>query len=694
MKDGSVYMWMQLLGFDRNDEDKGVKRYIEQTGFVPDGVCALLFHPDFFHQHRGMEEEYVLHPDNCSYYGIPRNVERERQPWTNYDFRTLADNLHKHGSKLYAGIFGNSLNNKFHDEWINDHPEVRRHSNTGGEGMITLFALKRFKDGTYYEDFFIDKVCEALTDYHLDGIHLADGFCPPGAGMTWKMEYSTDFIEQFITHSKVTLPPDIMATMGDDSKDAEMLRSKYIYANLREEYINFMAWRWEQFFKKLCDRVHAIGKEVSTLAMYCSDPFETLYCMGIDLKRLVNAGVDRITANILSASCGIVNPDNYPYYFHKYMALAPTTAAFLPKGHLVSMLGLQDASEEWSMINHAPCHHERDMYTMMSYQMIDADGIDRALGGFFLCLADGIPKRDWDWERERLEIALSSKAESVISPAMYWSDYAFDNMLHEYIHTRRWTPFKHFYEISKAGTHLCATVRPEGLENYSGTLFVPNFDMLSADEQKAIASYDRGAVFATACPGFKPEESGINPSFKFEDKFSAYPMTAFVFGCDVSDEIKTAVSELVSADDGTPNLEGDLTQVEEPTWSILLDTLTFSKVNKGFLDAMALVLGKIIDCPFEVDKPHSIIKMPDGAYRTYIFNDVDHKYHRAFVKAKDDLEFRDANIISKFPILPPRWMDVSTNQQVYLYTEEVKVKKGFEVKLQPAGVTIVDIYMK
>jgi len=117
-------------------------------------------------------------------------------------------------------------------------------------------------------------------------------------------------------------------------------------------------------------------------------------------------------------------------------------------------------------------------------------------------------------------------------------------------------------------------------------------------------------------------------------------------------------------------------------------------VNKGFLDAMALVLGKIIDCPFEVDKPHSIIKMPDGAYRTYIFNDVDHKYHRAFVKAKDDLEFKDANIISKFPILPPRWMDVSTNQQVYLYTEEVKVKKGFEVKLQPAGVTIVDIYMK
>jgi hypothetical protein len=39
-------------------------------------------------------------------------------------------------------------------------------------------------------------------------------------------------------------------------------------------------------------------------------------------------------------------------------------------------------------------------------------------------------------------------------------------------------------------------------------------------------------------------------------------------------------------------------------------------------------------------------------------------------------------------------MDVSTNKQVYLYAGEVSVKKGFEIKIQPAGVTIVDVYMK
>ena len=157
------------------------------------------------------------------------------------------------------------------------------------------------------------------------------------------------------------------------------------------------------------------------------------------------------------------------------------------------MLSMQDAAEEWSVMHHMPCQHERDMYTMMSYQLIDKDGFSRALDGFWLCLGEGISRNDWDWERERLEIALSTQdAERVVSPAMLWSDTAHDAMLHEYIHTRRWTPFKLFYELAKGGAHCAAAIRLDGLEQYSGTLVVPNFDMLSAEEKQAVAAYDRG----------------------------------------------------------------------------------------------------------------------------------------------------------------------------------------------------------
>ena len=696
MKNGKVIIWSSLLGFDRNDADKGVSRYLKQTGFVPDAVCALLHHPDFFNQYPGMDEEFTLPPDNCAYYGIPRTAERERQPWTNYDVRDLAKNLEKAGSGLYASVFGAYLGDAFHKEWLTDHPEIKRHGRSGAENATGLFALKRLKDGTYYEDFFIEKVCKALVDYGLTGIHLADGFCPPAGGMLHSMEFSTDFVDQFLSYSGIELPENIAKTMGNDDKESETLRADWIYANQREAWVEFNAWRWEVFFKKLCDKVHAVGKKVMVLGMYCTDPFETLYCIGIDLKRLVLAGVDTITANILPTSCYILGKDEgkeqRTYYFHRYMAIASTTASYLPKGSMVTMLGLQDPTEEWSVMHHLPCQHERDAYTMMAYKTIDENGISPASDGFVLCLGEGISESDWNWERERLEIALSARdANEIISPAMFWSDTTQEKMLHEYIGTRRWTPFKLFYELAKSGAHCVATVTLDGLAKYSGTLVVPNFDMLSEEEQKAIASYDRGAVLCTASPDFKPEKYGISPEIIFSDSFAKYSQTAFAFGCTVSEETKKAIYSLIATDDGTPNLPDDLMNLKEPDYT-LMDTLVFTKVTLGFKDALAHLLNAINDCPFEINKPNIVLKTKDGAYRLYLFNDSELKYHRAFVKT--EREILEANIVSKFPVLPPRYIESATGNLQHIYKEEPKVKKSFEIKLQPAGVTIIDVKLK
>ena len=124
MQKGEVMIWMQLLGFDRDDPDRGAARYLEQVGFTPDGIVALLYHPDFVHLHRGMDTEYRLFDDNAAYYGIPRNAERERQPWTNYDLRTLARALHARGVPLYASLMGAVNHSAFHTEWIEAHPEI------------------------------------------------------------------------------------------------------------------------------------------------------------------------------------------------------------------------------------------------------------------------------------------------------------------------------------------------------------------------------------------------------------------------------------------------------------------------------------------------------------------------------------------------------------------------------------------
>ena len=684
------------MGFEKNDEDKGVARFLNDTGFLPDGACGLVCHPDFVHHYRGMDEEYTLYPDNCSYNGVPRNILRERQDWTNYDLRALAKNLEKAGSNLYFSIFGVDTFNACHQEWIYEHPELMVHF-LRKDRVVTghHFLLKRFKDGTYYEDFFIDKLCQVLEDYGAKGIHLADALTPPGgSGYIANFDFSSDFVDQFLTHTGIEAPADVLATMGDDSFEAEKTRADWIRKEHRLDWTNFHTTRWEMFFKKMCDRVHAIGKEVMILSMYCTDPFETVYCCGMDSRKIVNAGVDYVTANILPSSSFVVGPDDRQDPFHRYMAIAPLTAAHLPeKGHLISMLALSDATEEWSAIHHAPTLHERDMFTMMAYRMMDKDGISRALEGYFLCLGDGIPRQDWDWESERMELAFSADAERMVSPAMLWSEYAFDAMLPAYYHTRRWTPHKLFHELADAGVHCVGAVRTDGLDQYTGTLIVPNFDLLSEDEKQAVAKYDRGAVIATACPDFDPATYGITPAFIMKDGFSTYPITVFAYNCTVNDDVKEAIAPLLAEDDGAENLTGPMEYVKEPTKGTLSETLTFAKVTTGFRDAMAKLINAVRETPFVIDKEHLILKLKNGAYRVYIFNDHHNKYHKA--KVTSLIPIKDLKIVTKFPVLAPRFVDSfdSHAAENHIFSDEIlQMKQNFIVKIPPAGLVVLDIW--
>lgn len=689
MKDGSVTIWMNLLGFDKNDEDRGVGRFLDTTGFTPDAITGLLCHPDFFNLYKGMDEEYILPPDNCAYRGSPRNLERERQDWTNYDLKKLVDGLHERGIKFYAGVFGSWHENVYHREWINDYPELFRPGLKNGNNREKLFVLKRFRDGSYYEDFFIEKAAAALTDYGMDGLHLSDGFCPPAGGMLHNLDFSTDFVDQFLEHSGIVLPKSLADTMGDDDLDIQAKRGEWIYREKRLEWIEFNVWRWERFFKKLCTRMHEIGKKVLVLGMYCTDPFESIYCIGINLRRLVLAGVDCITANLLPTGCYIMGRDERPYFFYKYMALAPTCAAHLPKGHLVSMLGVQDSTEEWNAIYDRPVMHQRDMYTMMAYQLVDKDGVSRALDGFFLCLGDGLTRHDWEWESTRLEAALSAKPKRLLSPVMLWSEHANEALLPEYIKTRRWTPHKFFYEMSGNGYFLGGTILPEALKSYTGTLFVPNFDLLSEEERALVGEYHGGAVIATASPDYDPTKDGITPTLSFSDKYSSYPLTAFCFGGVPSESAVSEIEALLSEDDGEQNLEGDLANLKESDYT-LTETLIFSKVSRGFLLSLMRLNKDLTKSPFEIDRPSLVMQMNDGAYRLFIFNDSEEKYHKAFVKAEVDV--KDTKFISKFPVLPPKFMASPSAELHYDYGAEAP-KNAFQVKIQPGGVTIMDVYL-
>ena len=87
------WIWMELIGFDNSLPDYGVKSYLDNCGFVPDGVSLLLTWIEFPMQHLGLDRERLLSPCECSYGAHPANAQRRRQNWTNFQLRDLIHTL-------------------------------------------------------------------------------------------------------------------------------------------------------------------------------------------------------------------------------------------------------------------------------------------------------------------------------------------------------------------------------------------------------------------------------------------------------------------------------------------------------------------------------------------------------------------------------------------------------------------------
>lgn len=671
----SINIWMQLLGFDKNDADCGAKRYIDHIGFTPDSVCALLFHPDFVNLHQGMDKEYQLFDDNCAYHGIPRNKERERQPWTNYDLRKLIAELKKHGVDFYAGIMGSYTDNLSHHEFLSDHPELRSFKLVNDR---SLCCLKRFKDGTYYEDFFTEKLVQTLCDYDCKGVHLSDAFCP--SNRLFVSDWSWDMTDQFIQHSGIALPDFVAATADDDSLPARNVRHDYIWANLRREWIDFYEWRWEGFFKKVCDACHAAGKEVWVLGMYCTDPFETRYMYGFDSKRIMDAGVDCITANILPTGVKMNDP-NACDFFHRIHTELPLLRAQVGDKKVVSMVGIQDASEEWSVLDHDPSRLERDIFTMTAHRRFDKNGCDNSADGLFLCLGDGISKTGWEFLNSRFAKGFEADAEYSYSPVILWSDTASERIIDEYIKNRRTAPIKQCWEIFKAGSPFGGAVRTDDLGFFDGTLFVPNYDLISDSEKEMLSGKD----FVATVPA-DYDTSALCPEYEFCDKFSGFPMKAFICGATPTDEIKAKIEALLAVDDGVPSRADEPESECDP----LRRELPYQKLTQGFVDALCELLKVLMFKRFPVTSsvPMLALKLKNGKDRLYLYNPDERHYGHAVVEYDKNV---DTVVASFYPVLKPRYVAEKNTSFAFDYNKVQEKRNKFQTKLAPTGITIVDV---
>lgn len=400
--------WIELIAFDKDNIKGTVEDFIDRQRGKVDSIYLLLTSWDVCYFYDGLETEYVLSRNTCSYGGHQYSDEREIQPWTNWNLKTLIDVFHEHGVEVYLTVFANNSAVGWDGNVIKEKtlfevaPEVCEFSVRMNLNWGSAHFIKRFKDGTYLEDAFTEKVQRPLIEYGFDGLHLADGTCHNRQRLIVG-DYTDDLVDQFVTRTGIKLPAEYPLVCGTNKKLLQK-RFKYIITNLRYEWAVFVSERFGEWTKKIVSAMHKIGKKVTMNNCWSLSPVEALFRFGIDYKLLAEAGIDKIMyedGNSVAIQCWFGNEMELVEQSrwntqYRFMEKQRSLKAYCPEISQVNMTSVHDTNEQWDIINNAPNEY-RTAIARRSISYIWQEGkLIPCCDGSIFCLSDCIPKEQWD----------------------------------------------------------------------------------------------------------------------------------------------------------------------------------------------------------------------------------------------------------------------------------------------------------
>lgn len=485
------WLWIELIGFDNQKEDLGVAEFISKLGFIPHGISLLLWNPDFIHSHSGLLEDDFLGEPQCAYGARPRNEDRDRQFWTKFQLRELVKKLKDQGIETYFSVFDQLMSKAGCDrwnipkrsEWIDEHKElffVTKDAKT----VPNICPLKRLKNDTLYEDYFIKNLCQVLNDYGFDGFHGADGYAHPRIPIS-NGDFSDDMIEQFIESENITVPS------GTTEEKAA-----WILHNTRKEWGAFHTKRHQQFWRKTIEALRVINRKLIFNTAWTRDPFEAKYRYGVDYKMLADIGVDKFIVEAPAAVVELEGWNKTPYStLDKFMSMIMRIKAYVPHCNLILLNCIKDGMEQYNVLRHAPSMLESDVFSMANVFKSDAaDKIEKCLSGIMACLADGISQSEWSFIRKTWETGFSSQAKSFSGATVIWSDKAFANEYDNYASTSLCNSHQMHYKLLSSGAPLVNICNIDALESLSGCLLVIHPVFLPKNELQTIFNYHNGPV--------------------------------------------------------------------------------------------------------------------------------------------------------------------------------------------------------
>lgn len=608
------WMWIELIGFENTAPDLGVGRFLGNAGFVPEGLSLLIATADFVHTHEGLEREVVLPPDYCSYGAKPYNSERARQQWTNRQLAGLVAGLRERGVRAYFTLFNLYVceldGQLYRSPWCASHPELSEFTRDG-EPAMCLSPIKRLADGRYYDDLLAEAAVRVARDYGFDGVHVADGYSSPRLPL-WKADYSDDVVGQFVEATGVSLPWEVAPEPGF-APTAERIRGRadWIWRHHRREWQEFYADRFAGMHRKLCDAMHAVGREVVANSTWTRDPFEAYERWGLDYRRLARAGVDRFVMETVGAGVSIgaesgvrVDPRS------EYNLMLALTKARLPEVPLLCLNGTGDVTENWDVLSHAPAVSEREIHALGSTFLHTASGLARASEGPVVCLADGIESAQWAWLRRCWDAAYAPQPARVLGATVLTSDAALEAEWGEYATRRTLSRQRIASELQRLGAPVQSVIDVASLPSLSGCLLVPRPELLPP-EQLAAAFAHTGPVVTIG-----RQDADLPPAdLCFGDGVGPERLECRVYG---------AAGLAAPALDRPPATPPRPSALPEP--HSFLEDLWFEPVSEGFLRACAEMLIALTDVPRVVsDSPDLRVlayEATDGTIRLLVGNEV------------------------------------------------------------------------
>lgn len=479
------YVWIELIGFDKEKEDCGVGDFVDKTGFIPAGVFLLVTSVDIINTYSGLEDEYELDEFFCSYVAHPYNDERARQRWTNFDLKRLVNSLHKHGIESYISMFDYmSPKAEF------NHPELYTGLWSDGKESHTdfpgVYMTKRFADGSFYEDFFLTASVKFLGDYGFDGIHLADGLCRPRYPLQW-----ADMSDDMLSQAGITIPE-------GESRDV------YIAKHKRREWIEFCTKRWGQYLKKVICGIHNAGFKVVINSSWTKDPMEAQYRFGINYKMLSTLPIDLCVAeNGAPTLCIIDTLANSGYeqsyeerktLHHAFRASLMLTGVCMQNTKLVPLYPIRDTAEQYDVIHHLPTSLSKHSAAIFSSFEWGKNGLKPVISGNTFCLGDGLSHDNWRYLRLCADNAYVNDVKNVPGATVIWSDARNKNEIEELICHRTPSTHRLLSLILRRGAAVFKTAHIDNLEYVKGDILITNPELLPEDELEKIKSYKNGRV--------------------------------------------------------------------------------------------------------------------------------------------------------------------------------------------------------